>query len=229
MSPLAWQGKCPGWLDREPSGVPSGLGSPARPAPACLTFSWKTHPVSWVPGAARRPWETFFAVTLGIRKGDSHAMRWGWASPLESGTGSGPSRASPLSSYLLSLQAGGPGRSPGPRVPRQALQESTDQPQGHTTGTAPLPSATPAGSGAGLTGGPGSPRGAMPSTSPGGPCRDTGQLLCDSLGGLRPSQLQCPQASTGPLSRRAEEPGKHRATHPLPSVTLLPLQKQKKM
>lgn len=81
MSPLAWQGKCPGWLDREPSGVPSGLGSPARPAPACLTFSWKTHPVSWVPGAARRPWETFFAVTLGIRKGDSHAHEMGMGIP----------------------------------------------------------------------------------------------------------------------------------------------------
>ena len=34
---------------------------------------------------------------------------------------------SPLPSYLLSLQAGGPGRSPGPGVPRQALQESTAQ------------------------------------------------------------------------------------------------------
>lgn len=38
--------------------------------------------------------------------------------------------ASPLPPYLLSLQARGPSRSPGPGVPRQPLQESTAQPLG---------------------------------------------------------------------------------------------------
>lgn len=82
MSPPAQQGKSLGCPEREPSGVPEGLGSPATPAPARLTFSWETHPVSWVPGAAGWPWETFLAIALGISKGDNHAhemqmsMRW---------------------------------------------------------------------------------------------------------------------------------------------------------
>lgn len=77
MSPPAWQGKCLSCPEWEPYGVPSGLSSTAQPAPARLTFSWETHPVSWVPGAAGWPWETFFAIALGIRKGDSHAREMG--------------------------------------------------------------------------------------------------------------------------------------------------------
>jgi len=124
-------GQMPRLSGEEPSGLSSGLSSPVRPAPAHLTFSRQTHPVSWVPGAAGRTWETFFAVTLGIRKGDSHAheMRMG----IHAGEWCGVQpqrRASPLPSYLLSLQAEGPGRSPGPGVSRQPLQESTAQSPG---------------------------------------------------------------------------------------------------
>lgn len=217
----------------------SGLGSPVTLAPAHLTFSRETYPISWVPRMARRPWETFFAITLGIRKGDSHAhemgmpMRWGWASPLESSAGSGPRAEHPHRPLTFSpFRPGGPEGPRGPGSPGRPYKKAqlspgdTRLPQPHS----PLLSL--------LARGPDSPLGqapleVLPHPQVRGDPAETGVSSCVTApeGSVLPSTLgglRCPQAPKGPLSRRAEEPGKHGATHPLPSVTLLPLQGQKK-
>lgn len=138
MSPPVWQDKHPGWPEWKTSGVSLGLSSPARLAPARLMFSWETHPVSWVPRTARRPWETFCAVALGIRKGGSRAhemgmpMRWGWASLLESGVGSGPSIEHPHHPLTFSpFRPGGPAGPRGPGSPGRPCKRAQLSPRGH--------------------------------------------------------------------------------------------------
>lgn len=161
-----------------------------------------------------------------------------WESPLESGVRSSPSGEHPCHLLTFSpFRPGGPAGPRGPGSPGRPCKREHLSPWGCNSALGThshlllIPSANPVGLGAGLTGGPGSPRGAAPSTSPGGPCRDKCQLLCGCPeGSVLPSTLRGYSAlghSRDPPSRRAEESGKGRATHPFPSVTLLSLQGQK--
>lgn len=112
--------------------------------------------------------------------------------------GSSPSTEHPTA-LLPSLPSGrGAQQVPGARGPQAgpAREHSlapgdAAQRQGHMAAAALLPSAIPTGPGAELTGGPGSPRGAAPSTSPGRPCRDRGQLLWDGPRGAQSFPAPC--------------------------------------
>lgn len=112
--------------------------------------------------------------------------------------GSSPSTEHPTA-LLPSLPSGrGAQQVPGARGPQAGpAREHSSAPgdaaqrQGHMVPAALLPSAIPAGPGAELTGGPGSPRGAAPSTSPGRPCRDRGQLLWDGPRGGQSFPAPC--------------------------------------
>lgn len=94
-------------------------------------LSQRTHPVSWVPRASRQPWEAFCSIALHIEKVTAMLMRQGCPRDgngyLQSSGGSALSMDHPPTSYLLSFEARGSSRSSRPRVPRQALQESTAQ------------------------------------------------------------------------------------------------------
>lgn len=107
----------------------------------------------------------------GGQESRQHTVRWGRVSPPQS-RGGGPTTPLPSRPWVQGCQQAPAGRGPQADPTREQRGDSS-APGGTRLPAAPLPFAGP---GAGLTGGPGSPRGAAPSTSPGGPCRDRGEL-----------------------------------------------------
>lgn len=93
----------------------------------------------------------------------------------------------------------------GPAREKISAPGDATQPWAHIPTAALILPANPVGLGARLTGGPGSPRGTAPSTNPGGPCRENGQLLCD-----------CPDTSVLPSTLRGYSAlGHTRGVHPI--------------
>lgn len=93
----------------------------------------------------------------------------------------------------------------GPTRKKISAPGDATQPWAHIATAALIPSASPVGVGAQLTGGPGSPRGTAPSRNPGGPCREKGQLLCG-----------CPEGSALPSTLRVcSALGHSRDLHPV--------------